>query len=214
MPGTRSRNIIAAHKQRRRGRRQRHRLLLVSSGALALAGSYALSLATFSGVDLAGAAVARAQSLADLLARRSPGARTAAHLIKTKHKHFAVLAERAAEMPPPESPVVEGLFAPAAAPMIAPPIVLADIGAPATGPTVFFPFFGGGIVLPCCSSSGPGGPPGQPPPTQPPPTQPPPTQPPPAVPEPSSWAMMIVGFALTGLMLRRRTQATSSPKAG
>jgi hypothetical protein len=206
MPGASSRKIRTGHQ--RRTRRARRHFLLVGSGALALALTSALSIASLSGVDVAGAAVARAQSIADLLARRSPGQRTEAHLTKTKHKHFAVLAERQpAEAPPVpaiEKPLVEAFLPPVAAPVIPEEIANVEQLAPPI-PAVFTPGSGGVIFSPCCGGGGPGGG-GGPPPNQPPPNQPPPNQPPP-VPEPSSWAMMIAGFALTGFALRRSRAA-------
>lgn len=209
MPGARSRKIRTGHQ--RRPRHDRRHFVLVGSGALALALTSALSIASFNGVDVAGAAVARAQSIADLLARRSPGQRTEAHLTKTKHKHFAVLAERQpAEIPAPaiEKPLVEALLPPVVGPVIPEALPTLSEAAPPITPAIFAPVIGGAIFAPCCGGGGPGGgggPPGQPPP----PNQPPPNQPP-AVPEPSSWAMMILGFGLTGFALRRRRSADPS----
>ena len=60
----------------RRRRRSRRPLIFASGAGVALALTTAFSVATFSGVDIAGAAVARAESIADLLAKRSPGTRT------------------------------------------------------------------------------------------------------------------------------------------
>jgi hypothetical protein len=208
MTGVRVRNIRS--RQGRRARRAKQRLILAGGGGLAAAIAATLSIASFSGVDVAGAAVARAQSLADLLARRSPGERTAAHLIKTKHKHFAVLAAREQpELPIPAigPPLVETMLPPEIGPLV--PQEIAAFQQPAGFvPAVFAPVIGGGVFA-CCSgggggpgggSGGPGGPPAQPPPNQPPPNQPPP---PPAVPEPATWAMIIFGFGLTGWSLRR-----------
>jgi hypothetical protein len=209
MPGARSRKIRTGH--RRRPTHARRHFVLVGSGALALALTSALSIASFSGVDVAGAAVARAQSIADLFARRSPGQRTEAHLTKTKHKHFAVLAERQEAPPVPaiEKPLVEAFLPPPAAPLIPEEIAGLEQSAPLI-PAVFTPGPGGVFFSPCCGTGGPGGgggpPPNQPPPNQPPPNQPPPNQPPP-VPEPSTWAMIITGFGLTGFALRRRRAA-------
>src|SRR5689334_11472297 len=86
-----------------RAKRTRQRLAVVGSAALVLAVTEAISTASLNGVDLAAAAVTRAQSVADLLAQRSPGERTAAQLTKTKHKYSRVLAERGG--PPPILPV-------------------------------------------------------------------------------------------------------------
>jgi hypothetical protein len=186
---------------KRRMRRAQQRILLAGGAAFALALTSALSIASLSGVDVAGAAIARAQSLADLFARRSPGERTQAHLAKTKHKHFAILADRVQPEIPPlplETPLVEALLPPAELPPV--PLEFASLEqAAAPAPALFAPAIGGPIFASCCG--GPGG--GGGPPSQPPPNQPPPNQPP-AVPEPATWAMMIAGFGIAGLSLRRR----------
>jgi hypothetical protein len=213
MSGAVARKIRSGHGHR--ARRAKRRLLLAGGGGLAAAVAATLSIASFSGVDVAGAAVARAQSLADLLARRSPGERTSAHLIKTKHKHFAVLADREQpELPVPAigPPLVESMLPPEIGPLV--PQEIAAFQQPAGFvPAVFAPVIGGGVFA-CCGGGGGGpgggggGPPGQPPPpNQPPPNQPPP---PPAVPEPATWAMIIVGFGLAGWSLRRG-RATARP---
>src|SRR3954466_717291 len=99
----------------RRQRRTRKPVFLVSGAAFAAALASVLSIASFSGVDVAGAAVARAESLADLMSRRSPGERTEAQLTKIKHKRWAVLAER--ELPKVPIPA---LYRPTAAAFLAP----------------------------------------------------------------------------------------------
>src|SRR5689334_5678077 len=98
MVGARARN--SRNNVRRRSRRGRGPLLL-GGGALAAALASVWSVATLNGVDIAAAAVTKAQSIADLMGRRSPGQRTQAILNKTKHKrHYAVLAERSPEEMP------------------------------------------------------------------------------------------------------------------
>src|SRR5690349_23247793 len=92
MRSARARSI--SRRRKRRGKLARQPLVVLTGGALVAAASMALSIGALSGVDLAAAAVGKAQSVADLLARRSPGERVAAELIKTKHKYSAVLAER------------------------------------------------------------------------------------------------------------------------
>lgn len=196
----------------RRRRRSRRPLVFASGAGLALALTTAFSVASFSGVDIAGAAVARAESIADLLAKRSPGNRTEAHLNKTKHKHYRVLAEREA------APAV-----PAPLLAMAPTAALPDVALPAIPefvtlaqsapvfPAIFAPIPVGGIFAPGGGGGtlpgapggpgGPGGPPQQPPPPG------PPTETPPAVPEPATWAMMILGFGLIGLTARRQRRS-------
>src|SRR4051794_17508874 len=94
--GARQARRIHGRRRRRRGRRA----LLAGGGALAVAVGCAMSVTNFAAVDLADAAVERAKSFMDLMARRSPGERVEGQLIKTKRKHFRVLAER----PVPEIP--------------------------------------------------------------------------------------------------------------
>ncbi len=198
----------------RRRHRQPNQPILFAGGGLALALAAALSVASFSDVDLVGAAAAKAQSIADILRQRSPGERTEARLAKTKRR-YQVLAER--ELP--EIPALAVYTSPVQlmAPPIQPSLVLAAPVIPALadfGPPP--PFFSippvGGVFAPLPGggggggggggpgspgSTGPGGqPPGQPNPTGSPET--------PAVPEPGTWATMMMGFALSGCMLRRR----------
>ena len=196
----------------RRRRRSRRPLIFASGAGLALALTTAFSVATFSGVDIAGAAVARAESIADLLAKRSPGTRTEAHLNKTKHKHYRVLAEREAA-PDVPAPLL-AMAPPATLPEVAlpaiPDFVTLAQSAPAL-PAIFAPIpiggifapGGGGGTLPGAPGGpgGPGGPPQQPPPPG------PPTETPPPVPEPATWAMMILGFGLIGLTTRRQRRS-------
>jgi hypothetical protein len=188
--------------RRRRQRQERRRLLLASGAALSVALGSALSISSFAGVDIAGAAVAKAQTLVDLMHKRSPGQRTEAHLIKTKHKTHRVLAEREApELPAFTAPAAAippvALFAPPLQPTLAgfpeAPTLLAEAFPP---PAFYTPPIGGFFAPP---------PPGAGPPQQPPPG--PPGQPP-GLPEPSTWATMLLGFGLCGWMLRRRRERT------
>ena len=100
--------------------------------------------------------------------------------------------------PPPPKLAEPTQFAPAVsgiAPLLAPP-----------------PGGGGGIVIPP-QAPPPGG--GGTPPTEEPPTEQPPTEePPPAVPEPATWASMLLGFGLTGFMIRRRRRSLSAVVPG
>jgi PEP-CTERM motif len=196
----------------RRQRRTRKPVFLVSGAAFAAALASVLSIASFSDVDVAGAAVARAESLADLMSRRSPGERTEAQLTKIKHKQAALLAERER----PEVPI-PSLYRPAIAAFVPPAAELAVIPttdtllaqsapllpavfAPMTGSPIFFSGGGGGVGG---GGGGGGGTPGQTTPQQP-PSAPGDT---PAVPEPGTWTMMIAGFGLCGFALRRRRRA-------
>jgi len=174
--------------------------MLAGGGALTVALSGAVSLASFANVDLASAAVngavSQAKSFLDLMHQRSPGQRTEAHLTKIKHKHYRVLAERA---PPPPAIIVPA-YNPEVG-LVAPPLSVPVPGFPEapqlallTPPHVYqSPPPGVGIFPP------------------PPPKAPPP--PTPLVPEPSSWAMLIVGFGAAGWMMRR-TRATQRISIG
>lgn len=188
-----------------RARAKRRRIALASAAALSIALGTAFSVASFTGIDLASAAVQRAKTFSDLLNARSPGERTEGQLSNTKHKHV-VLAERDAEPADLKQPLKD--FAEALLPT-APPAVTIDappqvpqFALELPPPAVFFTPPGGGIVTPPGGVStppgGPGGPPNQPPET--PPLQP---TPPPALPEPGTWLMMILGFGMVGVALRR-----------
>ena len=171
---------------------------------LTLALGTAFSVASFSGVDFAAAAVERAKSFMDIMNGRSPGERVAGVLTKTKHRHFRVLAERPIPeiplqvpaslvdviAPPEESLIPVAIESPQAVELLSPP---------KTPPGVIFVPPPGGV--PCCSV-GPGPPP--PPPGSPPPPPPPPSPPPPPVPEPGTWLTMVLGFGATGWLLRNR----------
>ena len=195
-------------------RANRRRIALASAAALSIALGTAFSVATFTGVDLASAAVQRAKTFSDLLNARSPGERTEGQLSNTKHRH-AILAERDAEPVDIKQPLKN--FAEALLPT-APPTVTIDASPQVPEfalqlppPPVFFTPPGGGIITPSGGGvvtppgggttppGGPGGPPNQPPLNPP----PPPTPPPPPLPEPGTWMMMILGFGMVGLALRR-----------
>jgi PEP-CTERM motif len=183
------------YRRTRAGRRARRRPLLFAGGAaLTVALTTALSLASFSGVDLAQAAVERAKSLAELMNRRSPGERTQGELIKTKHK--AVAHERAIPkiQPAPPKNLVEALAPPAETPPTVEVPPFAQLVPPPTPPGVFVTPPPGVVVPPCCN-------------IVPPPSPPPSPPPPPGVPEPGTWMTMILGFGLTGWMMRRRRPA-------
>src|SRR5947209_16943064 len=86
-----------AHRRvRSRGwQRRRRRSILFAGGTSAAALlATAFSAANFAGVDVASAAVERARSFLDVVGQRSPGERVKGALIKTKPRHFRVLAER------------------------------------------------------------------------------------------------------------------------
>jgi hypothetical protein len=222
MQGMNSAHAHLRVRSRRSIRRRRRRSLLLAGGSMAAAVAAALSLASFTGADLASAAIERARSFLDLMSQRSPGERVKGALTKTKHRHYRVLAAR--ESPAFPTPPLTGSLAE----LIAPPAELVPGGVNLPEVAEFTPPTGlppgvivipppGEIVVPCCAV-GPPPPPGAPPPPGPPPPPPPgppppPPPPPPAVPEPGTWLTMILGFGATGWMLRRGGRPKDRPRA-
>lgn len=185
-------------------------------------GSSAVQNALNAGANGVSNALNAAKSVADLLAGRSPGERAEGTLANLKHRRLSALHERAlpkvrrpgaasplagivgaapvppAEVLPPPAPLYNVVAGGPGAPVAAPP--------PGGGPVIFPaipppPGGGGGVILP---------PPVITPPVTPPVTPPIVIPPPPttgAVPEPSTWAMMLIGFAMIGRSLRARRRA-------
>ena len=214
-----------ARRAKRAAARRRRQMLL--SGAIAITAVIAapLSVASYLGVETTLPGVASAKSFLAMIAERSPGDRTKAELKTTKHRPVAAPKQRAlGKITPPAPPkeFVEAIAPPP--PKITEGVALA--AAPTTlGPLLIAPSTPGGIVIPP-SAPTPGGtggtsPPGVGEPTSPgveeptPTTQPPPPggdEPPPmppVVPEPGTWATMLLGFGLTGLIIRRRRRKTA-----
>jgi len=201
----RSRRTRAALVARRR------RLAAVAALlAVSLAGAGTWSIGALTGTDMVEAAVTQAQSLGDLLGRRSPGERTEALLTKSKHAKPLARQHRAGAPPAQKQP--------AAAPKVnmtdvarllqapppdfgSPPAPLALLTPPSVGEIVAPP---PGASPPGVSPPGSGSPPGggSPPPSFP---TPPKITVPSAVPEPGTWATMLLGFALVGWRVRRRS---------
>jgi hypothetical protein len=213
-----------ARRAKRAAARRRRQMFL--SGAIAFTAVVAapLSVASYLGVESQIPGVAAAKSFMAMMSERSPGDRTKAELTRTKHRAAAAPKQRALGKitpPPPPKEFVEAIAPPP--PKITEGVPLA--AAPTTlGPLLVAPSTPGGIVIPP-SAPTPGGtggpsPPGVGEPTPPgveeptPTTQPPPPgddEPPPmppVVPEPGTWATMLLGFGLTGLMIRRRRRKT------
>ncbi|MBW0007085.1 MAG: PEPxxWA-CTERM sorting domain-containing protein [Sphingomonas sp.] len=176
---------------------RRRRAVAVAALCLATAAPLSLSFADFRTGDVLEAAVSKAQSLADMLGKRSPGERTAAELTKTKHARALAKTRMAPKPAPPETALAKILLAPpeplpvevaAAAPsIIKAPQPLVSMLVPPGGGSVIIPPGGGDVIIP--PGGGPGGtPPGDtPPPGGTPPTDqpPPPTdQPPPPTDQP------------------------------
>ena len=205
----RSRKARAARQSRRR-----RSLGLAAIVSVSLAGAGVLSLDALTGADVVHAAVAQAQSLADLLNQRSPGERTAAQLTKTKRAralgrtlarpHVGLTAAPPTELAnilmPPLADVPLELAPPLPmASLIAPP-PLAGLVAPPPG--------GGGAIVSPPGGGGGGGvsPPGGGGQILPPNESHLPV--PSAVPEPGTWALMLLGFGLIGWRARRANHAT------
>jgi hypothetical protein len=179
----------------------------------------ALSIAVLSNAQLGRAVadgindgLAGMKTVAAMLAERSPGQRPEGALASLKHKRQAALHERA--LPkirgPLPSPFAALLGAPVSPPIAPPaevppyamiagtPPVIPPTGMPGGGPPILsnIPIpgggGGGGVIGPPVVASTPESPPA-------------PVTP---VPEPTSWAMMLVGFALIGHSLRRGRRPT------
>lgn len=150
------------------------------------------------------------KTVAEMMMERSPGERAKGALASLKRKRLASVHERAlpkVRAPSrPVSPLAALVTAPPTVPLPVPgPLYNTVAGPPPAVPLEIAPP-GGGI---------PGGPPSVPeiplpgggggvgPPIVTPEVPTPPTNPTPAVPEPATWAMMLLGFGFTGLLLRR-----------
>lgn len=190
-------------------RRRRRRLAALSAlFALGLTGGSMWTIGAVTGNDMVEAAVTEAQSLADLIGQRSPGARTEGQLTKTKHARVLARQRVAPKMlamsvpktdVPPIAQLAETPLAPAVVDLEK-PVAVAELSAPP--PTL------GGIIIP-----GPNSPPGQTPPGGFPGPQPKqPVTVPSAVPEPGTWATMLLGFGLIGWRVRRSRRAQLKAK--
>jgi PEP-CTERM motif len=181
---------------------------MVIAGSLLAAAAFPVTFAAFgvSGSDVVHAAENGAQSLSDLLGQRSPGARTAARLTKTK-KARALAKVRQAPAGPSPVELAKILLAP-------PEHLPVDLGKPMAllevAPPPFETIIGppGGIVgsPPGGGGSPPGGVGGLPPGGGPPLVRQP-DSPTSAVPEPGTWATMLLGFGLLGWRMRRERKA-------
>lgn len=146
------------------------------------------------------------KTVAAMMAERSPGERAKGALASLKHKRTE-LHERALPKvrapSPPVSPLAAIVTAPPAPPVLPPAATTPLFGLMAGPPVVVPPVTGGGVtpVGPPSFSNIP--PPGGGGGAIVPPITPEQLPPPPAVPEPSTWALMLLGFAFTGLALRR-----------
>ncbi|HEY1145555.1 MAG TPA: PEPxxWA-CTERM sorting domain-containing protein [Allosphingosinicella sp.] len=180
-------------------------LLLLGLLSLGLAAGSFWTVGAATGTDMVEVASAKAQSLADLIAQRSPGVRTEAQLTKharalAKLRPAPKLHGEPATAPAPKSatmPVAQLLGAPPLSPVavdLPPAFPLAELSLPSPSlGAIVFPGPGSSSSPPGGGSSTPtfpGTPPGKP------------IVPPPAVPEPGTWATMLLGFGLIGWRMR------------
>jgi hypothetical protein len=196
---------------------------LKRGGAVALLGvgvAGALSFATLSNPRFAHAvgeglseSVQGVKTVAAMLAERSPGQRPEGALAQLKHKRAAALHERALpKVRGPAPTAYEALAGPPPTLPLATPPQAPLYTSVAGGPTPITPpsggAFGGPPILSDIPSPGGGGGGFTPPITT---SEVPPVTPTSPVPEPATWAMMILGFALIGRALTRKTVAGSAP---
>lgn len=203
-------DIARAIRRSRRTRaalatRRRRVAAIAALFAVSLAGAGTWSIGALTGADMVQAAVTQAQSLSDLLAQRSPGERTEALLTKTKHAKPLARLHQVASPPAKKQPALTPKvnMTDIARLLQAPPPV--DLGRPLVPMAMLAPPSLGQIVAPPSGSSPPGGSPpggGSPPVSYP---TPPTITVPSAVPEPGTWATMLLGFALIGWRVRRRS---------
>lgn len=203
-----------ARREKRAAARRRNTALGVG-GAMAIVLAAPLSIAAYMGVESALPGFEAAKSFLAMMADRSPGDRTKGELTKTKKAAAPAPQQRALgkiTKPEPPKEFLEAIAPPA--PKLEEPTQFAPVIS-GLGPLLVTPppGGGGGIVIPPSAPPGGGG--GTPPPTEnPPPENPPPVTPPPehppAVPEPGTWATMLLGFGLTGWMIRRRRRTLAS----
>lgn len=211
---------------------KRRLALVVAALLLVLATAGIISVATLGGSNLVGTAAAQANSLLQLINRRSPGERAEGELAKLKNKwalpHERALPKIAINLPVPtfERPTTlqEIVEPPSSLPVTFDKASLPTINELSAGPespSIIPPDSGPVIVPPGAGPPGSGPPaivpPGSVPPVIVPPSEGPPVVPPivvpnnpppspPPVPEPSTWMTMLLGFALLGMQVRKATK--------
>lgn len=179
-------------------------MVFAAACSLAVVAAAPLTLSAVMGWDATLPGLQAAKSFLAMMDDRSPGDRTAEELIKTKKKPLPEAAQRAlGKVAPPAQP---SEFVEALAP---PPVDLAELPPFAAALTDLGPLLttappppGGGIITSEVPPTGGGTPPGEE-------ENPPPPPPPPEVPEPGTWATMLLGFGLTGWLMRRRRRAAA-----
>jgi len=159
------------------------------------------------------------QTVAAMLAERSPGARPEGALTNLKHKRQAALQERAAPSIPAPPTAYEALAAPPPVLPVAPlpeaPLYTTVAGGP-VAPVTPGPGGtpGGPPILSDIPLPGGGGGGGFTPPIIPTVTPQVPVVPAVPVPEPATWTTMLLGFALIGRALRSRGRVRLRPVGG
>ena len=213
----RSGRRLTAVGRARREAVQRRRIALAAGGALTILLAVPLSVAAYMGVGTTFPGMDSAKSFMAMISDRSPGERTKGELIKTKHTAAPDEPTQRAlgkiTKPEPPKEFIDAIAPPVATIEELPPVAMKD----EIGPILLTPNApsGGVIVPPQAPPGGGGGPPNQPPTEEPPPPGEEPPPPPPAVPEPGTWAMMLLGFGLTGWAMRpRRRQTTAALNLG
>ncbi len=203
---SRSGRRLRSSARARRAAANRRRLAASAAAVLVILAAAPLSISALMGWDTSLPGLETAKSFLALMDDRSPGDRTAAELTKTKTVQVSQPEQRAlgkitnppefeqALAPPPPN---LGELPPFAA-------ALTNLGPLMTIPAAPPP--GGGIITTADTPPGGGG--GTPPPGGDTPENPPPN-PPPAVPEPGTWATMLLGFGLTGWLMRRRRRTSA-----
>ena len=219
------RRLNASGRARRAKRiaAKRRQMLLSAGGAVAIIIGAPLSIASYMGLDSALPGVESAKSFFAMMADRSPGNRTKAELTKTKRVAAAGPKQRALgkiAKPAPPTEFVEAIAPPLPKVIEDIPVALAPMAA--LGPILITPQPpGGGVIIPPQAPppggggpTPPGGggptPPGGGGPNPPPPGEDTPLPPPPLIPEPGTWATMLLGFTLTGWMMRRRRRKVAA----
>lgn len=203
---------------------RRRKMYLSAAAAFAVVVGAPLSIAGYMGVETGIPGVEATKSFLAMMTDRSPGERTKAELTKTKQRPAAAPKQRAlgkVTKPEPPKEFVEALASPVPKMIEDVPLALAPVTS--LGPMLITPQLPGGIVIPTQSpppggGGGPTPPSDEPPPTEPPPNDPPPNDPPPndpppsppIVPEPGTWATMLLGFGMTGWMIRRRRRKVAA----
>jgi hypothetical protein len=203
-----------------RSRRRRMAALAVCA-CFGVAVPLSMTLADFSGSDAVAAVSGGAQNLLAMLDQRSPGVRTEGQLTKIKKARAlarmrARAPHRLAAAPPLRQPELAAILMDVPQPLpvalTAVPLAQVDLAPPPSlGGLIGSPGGSGPSIGSPGSPGAPGAPGGDTPQTI--PTEQPhvPVIDTPAVPEPGTWATMLLGFAVIGWRMRRKTGSRLRP---